>query len=1738
MGMVKMQLEGETAANCAVRYGNLEDLQKLHQSGANVNEPNPSGSKQGDTPLLTALRNRIADRDKIVMYLVEQCQVDITRLFRVDDFQGGGLQRKRIYEAYARKFAESTQHRDPQDTPGVGVFSIKEVADYSGCIPLIAYIRSYSAAALRQLNDYNKLSAKPGWYNASETLVHTFQGTLDPKLIAYLKDKCRIEFGKTNSQNQVLVPLTYANIKKLSENAHSIERFLDLPIQPVDELEAILTALRSFTGDILCQWRSIVGLSNTVSLSCVVSSLDNAYFIQSYFLGARLTQQCQLLNITGKHVLKISYDDFLRTTYRAGGFSNPNKFATAHTLLSNFHNICSKLAPLAFRVDPKTSALELFHDSTLLNLHNFNRLYNYFCMLCDCAEVIKLEKFGFSIARLSEFTTHVLKIFDTHSSYKRLEIAADLIKITPYGSMQKMAPYHQTIEQLGLGDNSSYVKHMGSASGEFKKNHRDEAKELHAAVNDKLFHQFIQETHLGDVSQIVNFYARQFGSVAYFYTYQITPLRMAMLNFDVEVFDCVQELMVGDGPLLIDTAEFITFALELVSCKLRIDTSRDIFQKIKLSDLIFAATLSKDNATLAILGEVQNIPDLNEINEWGMSLAFFVILGDVLRGDIDAELMNSRIRLFSEHKVDLQALCSRRVHGHYCFSGMSVPFLLAKSEGWAFLDYLLGCNAVSVDTVLSFEGRQGMSFVQIASYADATNIMVKLIKHYHADTRGLLYSIVVDKNLEMLKFLYEECQVELAFDIRVSQFTSPEAAIKHIAKMYPENRLLNDKTPRFTLKELADYSRDQPMIAYIQQYTTKSLTNLRRLCKVAKIDKYGLDTESLPHIFSVRIPVKVMKYLKNVSQLEIEAVSRKKGIVLIQLPLTKKNMNRLEQNINDIIIFLNKFYADLEASSLSVSAATLVQIDAVDEMELVSIPIVKHYPDSLFLQNLRANFLLMIRSAVGVNDWVFDNGNYTSVTLVKKDEMSMRMHNMQLLFQYITQQCGFDAEENIILFEKVPAQVGFDWHLRLRHSTLCSPKLERLVNDNEYVKFSRRAVNTVCLLTEQLPSVDALKKVIALAEEKRAHAHANAAAAEKQKKDNAKAEALAAEKRDKPQEKSASHGSGASKNSQKGQQGAKKNKTGKGAQPKNRESANKKQPVPQPPQSSKAKKNVRTVSSIPPQPLPTESLGKPAPGVIISGNAILEQSYVRVPTMQVPHRNAVESIPDYLPVARSIDDHEGLLRLDKFIAELHSVVNARKQPAYGLSTYVAAWHYLHAQMCNLLSRLDRDHLAITLFKPAAYNGRFIYDLQKHNYFPELPFIEAASDACFQDLTPMQGALAFMIAGRYPTEACQQNTSDIVNAWALYIINEFTRYNLMEIIKDFSANQFGLWVQKKIKHYTQEVKILLANDSNDMIIQYSIRFYLTRIGELVGHLPFTARTTFLKFCREFRNAAAHTFESSLDEPDFNVKKLCELLPADPSQRFFGRKAALQTDWQFFVNNRYSYSQHNDDPPLVQLLTELRVRDLNAKSSNTLAVAVCKPINLKKISNLYAVIKPTLNKIIPCEEGVILVPANLSLKDSEYNPMAIALHFKLVENALLLVDMHYSCVTNISSGMAECMDLLKSNWLAEYKQSVKPQCAEISQRTILAGQDHHYGVMQVELLARLAERFLLGTMTKFAADRDDSLMLNLRQEHLQLLWPRHKTCYFQQMLEHGVRKQAELPDLSNAEYTSEESVFAPK
>jgi hypothetical protein len=782
------------------------------------------------------------------------------------------------------------------------------------------------------------------------------------------------------------------------------------------------------------------------------------------------------------------------------------------------------------------------------------------------------------------------------------------------------------------------------------------------------------------------------------------------------------------------------------------------------------------------------------------------------------------------------------------------------------------------------------------------------------------------------------------------------------------------------------------------------------------------------------------------------------------------------------------------------------------------------------MQNLRANFLILIRSVVGVNDWVFEDGIYISVTPDKKDEMNLRMHNIQLFFQWLKKQCAFDEKVDIVEFTRTPAEVGCNWSLRLLHSTLCLAKIERLDTDADFVTFTRRTANYVRTLTEPLVSLDALEEIISKAEEaKRTQDQERAAALAAQKpKQDAPKTAAAVKKAEMPRYQEV----GAENNRK--QQSATKNKSrGKNpAQSRNTSSGNSKPSKAQSQAPLKVNKAApRYEPGVPPQKPPKGRLPRPAPGVILSGgtvNVVSEVSYESAPPVGqalLPHR-AADPIPNFLPTARLFSDQEVLITLDQFMAKMAILVKAKNQGPYKLSTCVAAWHYLHGQIGNMLSLLDRQHLALTLFKAPAYNGRLLYDVQKHQYFPTLPFSAAADIPCFHDVAALQGALSFMMAGCYSDDACQANTEELVKGWANYVLTEFNNNNLMTIISNFTANEFGLWIQKKIKHYTLEIKTLLASNSEDNINQYAIRFYLTRIGELVGHLPFKARTPYLKFCRDFRNDAAHTFESGLDEPNLNLQKLLELVPAEPSQRFFGKKTELCSDWQFFVNNRFCYQQYSDEMPLVQLLVELRVRDLRARLAAPFPVEVCSPVNLTKLSNFYAIIKPTFDKIQHCQEGMILMPVNFTLKSSEVNPLGIALYFKRVEGVCELVDISYSCVTDKSEGIAECMDSLRGNWLAAHSQTQKPVCTEVPLRSISVDQDHHHGVLQVELLARLAERSLLGAIAPFSTGPDEALMLRLRQEHLHLLWPTHKGCYFQQMLENGVRRQDRLVEVVSA------------
>jgi hypothetical protein len=796
---------------------------------------------------LTALRNKNSNRDKIVMYLVEQCGVDVTRMFIAKDFQGGGLQRQRIYEAYADK--RSQRNQDSLIREEAKIFDIQDVAEYAGCIPLLDYLRNYLEGAVSQLKQYNKMSGKIDWSIKRELLLDMFQGSISLPLVRYLKEKCQIAMGVSDDGIRRSIPLTSENVKKLTQHADNIKLFLSQTNQPADEIAEITAELTAFTGEVDGEWRSIKGQANSVTLICVVRNLKNASFFQSYFLGAQLTEWCEIVTVKDKHVLKLSCDALLIKAYREGVFSRPSRFTRAYTLVSNFELACSKIARLSYRTDPKTSRLELIHDSNPKISGQLKLLFNYFYSLCDCASVIEWHEFGFSFPKLSIINATNMKIFDAKGCINRLSIAVEIIKRCPGNTLEN----------------------------------------IRVIVDHQLQAQFLLIVTRGNVSSITDYYAQNFGLLE---TSANFPLSMCLsVNFDVEVLDCIVELFHGDGMIVLTAVEYKKFVLALAFSQfLRIAGARDIFHRIKVTSVAVgrSSKMSDHFAVDAILNKTHNLPDLRTTDEWGLSLAFYLVLGDMLRGGVDAELISWRVKELSSHNIDLQSLCSMPIQNHELFSGLTLPFLVAKCEEWSVIDYLLRANLVSVDVVLGYPDTPGMSFVEIAASFEAWNIVEHLIKDFHADTRKLLCTSVVTKHLEMVRFLHERCNVELAFDNLASQFRVSDIPIVNVVKLYPASRQLKDKTPRFTLKELADHSRFQPMIDYIHGSSKEALAILKNICQIAKIESYEIDTGSLPHLFSLRIPRKTFDYLKDECQIGLEVISKKKGNLSVRLPLTKK----------------------------------------------------------------------------------------------------------------------------------------------------------------------------------------------------------------------------------------------------------------------------------------------------------------------------------------------------------------------------------------------------------------------------------------------------------------------------------------------------------------------------------------------------------------------------------------------------------------------------------------------------------------------------------------------------------------------------------------------------------------------------------------------------------------------------------------------------------------------------------
>ncbi len=442
---------------------------------------------------------------------------------------------------------------------------------------------------------------------------------------------------------------------------------------------------------------------------------------------------------------------------------------------------------------------------------------------------------------------------------------------------------------------------------------------------------------------------------------------------------------------------------------------------------------------------------------------------------------------------------------------------------------------------------------------------------------------------------------------------------------------------------------------------------------------------------------------------------------------------------------------------------------------------------------------------------------------------------------------------------------------------------------------------------------------------------------------------------------------------------------------------------------------------------------------------------------------------------------------------------------------LAAWHFLHGQICNLLRSLDAEHYAKRLvFKHFAYDESRQYNRQKHSYTP--PVILMADPAifsiCFQDIASFRAVLTYMIdAGCYPDEASSQLAAAVTNAWGQYIENEYTRpdRDLVCIIQTMNTPAaFCDWLRTQIKAYTQRVTALtktleLCQDPEiAQVLEWTLSFYVARIGEFAGHITFAERSKCLNFCRDFRNPVSHTFEgkaeAQITEPVLEIPTLKMHLSNQDNTRFFAMPANPMIG-QLCVNSRYQYQAHKQSSHDVTCLTKLRIAKLTEIA--TLPFEVSEPITATAKTNLYSSLHPQLEllraKLInKTDRCVLLVPMIIN------NPVALALLFKRNnENTLILAEISYACVTTHHQ-IKDCLQSLQAGWLEHSKQITEAvRIKNITMKELAPEDEVQHGVLQVELLTRLAEHYLSQDAQTTPFPKVN--MLNkFRHEHICLWW----------------------------------------
>lgn len=530
----------------------------------------------------------------------------------------------------------------------------------------------------------------------------------------------------------------------------------------------------------------------------------------------------------------------------------------------------------------------------------------------------------------------------------------------------------------------------------------------------------------------------------------------------------------------------------------------------------------------------------------------------------------------------------------------------------------------------------------------------------------------------------------------------------------------------------------------------------------------------------------------------------------------------------------------------------------------------------------------------------------------------------------------------------------------------------------------------------------------------------------------------------------------------------------------------------------------------------------------------------------------------------TLEQSEIMTHLDNWLTQIDQIVTQHQQYCQQeslqadsllsleqqahIQNQVAAWHCLHAEIASILAMLPENHPAkLHLFNHHLYTGRRTYDRQKHQYFPPvevslvtIKLCNSPYQYCFAKVAPLREAIAQIAQSQYPSEKLMNKAIAIIQDWSKFLEAEFSNHNILQITAEMEAHTFTKWLQSKIKQYTTHIQKLLSKPAN-LTNNLAIEFYLKCVGELVGHIPKYARNSYLAFSRDFRNAVAHAYDRNqsvftLNRPPLDLALLQAELTKPTSPRFFieTNPPVLTT---LYVNKTYDYQ--NDD---IILLIELRLAAISRKLQKPAPLVVCEHIELTANTQLYSLLA---KKIQQLDEQIQLHQSPLGMLfipvECEGIKSAIAMKFvsesQDQKSQMQLKEICFANVCGFNASIQRCMDAIPIMWAKTSPNKNMPVLKALETVAINPENALSSGVLQVELLAQLAERRLIAdhlldfnVATRLPVNKKkaiNQMLLELRSTQLELAWNNGQhSFYFKQQLRKTTNSLA-LPEGTHTE-----------